>query len=381
MSTIPIEHILHASSAVAFRVLDISRELPPEKRLFRSDDLNNVIIFKQPGFAVEKSACAIKAPVSSLRRAAAKNAIQTAIFVPKVQEEPELGGHAIFLGQPKYTELMKHHCGLDINDRDTHAHDLEMLRVLGNVPSFDPFLLKTTLQENNITVDDLYLDVQKEEEAEVRQVIEQRVRPIIARAHAGLGGIEADKKTQSFIDSIWDPNSSDASAFIAAFRIEPEAIPEVFGAWKGISYYQYQFQRIRSRIGELLVFLQSDNSIPIDLRKMLASEREMLMMSRKDIGQKLRNAYKRTQEVFQECNQSYEAMVRDGNPLPFRDFLQSAVEKYWILGASNCSLALVTDVWARYSHNGRSVRYEGDVIKEMFSGMRMALSAEGVGSA
>ena len=379
MSTIPIEHILHASSAVAFRVLDISRELPPESRLFKSNDLNNVIIFKQPSFA-EKAACAGKSPAVSLKRAAAKDAIQTAIFVPKVQDEPELGGHAIFIGQPKYAELMKHHCGIDISDRETHGHDLEMLRVLANVPSFDPFLLKTSLQENNITVHDLYLDVHKDEEAEVRHVIEQRVRPIIARAHAGLGGIEAERKTQSFIESIWDPNSSDASAFIAAFRIEAEAIPEVFGAWKGISYYQYQFQRIRSRVGELLVFLQSDNSIPIDIRRMLASEREMLMMSRKDIGQKLRNAYKKTQEVFQDCNQSYEAMVSEGNPIPFRDFLQTAVEKYWTLGACNCSLALVTDVWARFSHNGRSIRYEGDVIKEMFAGMRMALSTKGVGS-
>ncbi|CAN0390068.1 unnamed protein product [Phaeothamnion confervicola] len=231
-----------------------------------------------------------------------------------------------------------------------------------------------------MSIDEHYLDVAKEEEAEVRQVIEQRVRPIVSRAYAGLAPAEAEKRTQSFIDGIWDPDSTDATAFIAAFRIEAAAIPEVFGAWKGVSYYQYQLQHIRPRIAELLSFLQSDDSVPIDIRKMVGSERESLMMFRKDILTRVRNAYRNTQSILQECDQAYDALIKEGSPLPFRDFLTTAVDKYWTLGACNCSLVLVTDVWARFSRNGRSVRYEGDIIKTMFAGMRAALSAENVGN-
>lgn len=376
---VPLENIIQASSAVSFRVLDVSRELQPEERLFQSAELNQTIIFKQPCFAIDK-VMQDRRPGAGMKRSAASRPIQTAIFVPKVFNEPDLGGHAIFLGQPKYAELMKHHCGINIANTEAHASDLALLRVLEDVPSFDPFLLKSVLNDKKITVNAHYLDVMKEEEVEVRQVIERRVRPIVERAYAGLALSEAEKRTQSFIDGIWDPNSSDASVFIAAFRIEADAIPEVFGAWKGISYYQYQLQSIRPRIAELLSFLQSDNSIPIDMRKLVSSEREGLMMFRKEILARLRNAYKNTQSILTECDQAYDGLINDGNPLPFRNFLQTAVDKYWTLGACNCSLVLISDVWQRFSHNGRAIRYESDIIKSMFAGMRAALSAENSGS-
>lgn len=377
--TVPLENILQASSAVSFRILDISRDLEPGERFFKSAELNQTIIFKQPCFALDKGLGDMRARSSGKGRTISSRPIQTAIFVPKVSDEPDLGGHAIFIGQPKYAEMMKHHCGMNISDLEVNGHDLALLKILEEVPSFDPFLLKSVLSDNKMTVNEHYLNVLKAEETEVRQVIEQRVRPIVERAYAGLAAAEAESRTQSFIDGIWDPDSSDASAFIAAFRIEAAAIPEVFGAWKGISYYQYQLQRIRPRVAELLAFLQSDNSIPIDIRKLVPSEREGVMMYRKDILGRLRNAYKNTQSILQDCDQAYDALITDGNPIPFRTFLQTAVDKYWTLGACNCSLVLVADVWSRLSQNGRTRRYEADAIKSMFAGMRAALSAENTG--
>jgi len=381
--SIPLANILQASSAVSFRVLDISRELKPEERMFQSEELNQTIIFKQPCFALDKAMAGQKdiqarRPVTSQGKGG-NRPIQTAIYVPKVFEEPDLGGHAIFMGQPKYADLMKHHCGINIADGAGHESDLALLHILEDVPSFDPFLLKSVLSDKRVEINPQYLNVVKEEEAEVRNVIEQRVRPIVSRAYAGMAPAEAEKRTQSFIDGIWDPSSSDASAFIAAFRVDTAEIPEVFGAWKGVSYYQYQLQRIRPRIAELLTFLQSDNSIPIDIRKLVGGEREGIMMFRKDIQTRLRNAYKNTQTILQECDHAYNALIDDGNPVPFRNFLQTAVDKYWTLGACNCSLVLVVDVWLRFSHNGRAERYEAAVIKSMFSGMRSALSADSTG--
>lgn len=115
----------------------------------------------------------------------------------------------------------------------------------------------------------------------------------------------------------------------------------MFGAGKGISYYQYQLQRIRPKIPELLGFLQSDNAIATDARRLIGSERESLAMFRKDIHQGPRNAYKNTQSIPLQCDQAYHALIKECNQLPFRDSLQTAVDKYWMLGACNCSLVLI----------------------------------------
>lgn len=378
--SVPLHNILNASSAVSFRVLDISRELKQEERLFNSPALNNTIIFKQPSFAIDSGFNGGAGNNGSAPKVNRRRPIQTAIYVPKAHDEPELGGHAIFIGHPKYCDLMKNHCGINMADHEANGPDMAMLQLLEGVPSFDPFLLKSILNDKKISVNDLYLNVVKEEEAEVRQVIEQRVRPIVVRAYSGMPPAEAEARTQSFIDGIWDPDSTDSTAFIAAFRIEAEAIPEVFGAWKGVSYYQYQLQRLRPKIADLLAFLQSENAIPSDARRLMGPERESLAMFRKDIHQRLRNAYKNTQSILTQCDQAYDALIKEGNPLPFRDFLQTAVDKYWTLGACNCSLVLVTDVWSRFSQSGRTTRFEGEMLKNMFTGMRSALSAENVGN-
>lgn len=378
--SVPLQNILKASSAVSFQVLEISRNLKPEDRLFNNQALNNTIIFKQPSFALDGDMLAGPPGTGPAPKAFSKRKIQTAIYVPRAADEPDLGGHAIFIGHPKYWDLMKNHCGIDVADAETHAGDMEMLRMLEDVPSFDPFLLKSILTDKKMSINEHYLNVAKEEQHEVRQVIEQRVRPIVERAYSGLEPGEAEKRTQSFIDGIWDPDSSDATAFIAAFRIEASAVPEVFGAWKGVSYYQYQLQRIRPKIAQLLAFLQSDHAIPTDARRLMASDRESLAMFRKDIHARLRNAYKNTQNILGQCDQAYDALIKEGNPLPFRDFLQTAVDKYWTLGACNCSLVLVTDVWSRFSQSGRTTRFEGEMLKNMFTGMRSALSAENVGN-
>ncbi|MSP43999.1 MAG: hypothetical protein EXR08_11690 [Alphaproteobacteria bacterium] len=264
--SVPLQNILKASSAGSFRILDISRGLKPEERLFKSQALNNTIIFKQPSFALDGAMPGSSSGAKGAVKTLSRRPIQTAIYVPKS------------------------------------------------------------------------------------------------------------------IDGIWDPDSNDATAFIAAFRIEADAIPEVFGAWKGISYYQYQLQRIRPKIAEMLGFLQSDNAIATDARRLIGSERESLAMFRKDIHQRLRNAYKNTQSILLQCDEAYDALIKEGNPLPFRDFLQTAVDKYWTLGACNCSLVLISDVWTRFTGNGRTNKFEAEALKAMFTGMRSALSAENVGN-
>lgn len=375
--SVPLANILQASSAVSFRINDFSRGLKPAERLFQNEELNHTIIFKQPSFGrSQKFGDGPRRKDGFADRGDANRPIQTAIFVPKIHDEPHRGGYAIFMGQPKYAELMKHHCGVNVDDNEAHKQDLALLRILQDVPSFDPFLLKSVLHDKKTTVNDHYLNVVKEEEAEVRHVIELRVRPIVERAYSGLPPTEAERRTQSFIDGIWDPDSSDATAFIAAFKIEADAIPDVFGAWKGISYYQYQLQTIRPRIAELMAYLQSDDSIPIDMRKLVTGDRDGILMFRKDILQRLRNAYKNTQGILQECDHAYDSLIKDGDPAPFRNFLQTAVDKYWSLGACNCSLVLVTDVWYRFSHRGRPVRYDANIMKTLFAGMRAALTPE-----
>ncbi|HBF97883.1 MAG TPA: hypothetical protein DDW95_04980, partial [Alphaproteobacteria bacterium] len=380
--TIPLKNILQGNSAVTFRVLDISLGLAHADRLFQSDDLNHTIIFKVPSLHIganepsQSPANCNAAPEPAGQGKTHRKAVLTALFVPRMREEPEAGGYAIFLDGPRYGALMQEYCGVDINDIHIHARDLELLRIMSEVPSLDPFLLKMHLQNNEMTINTRYLEVVAEEEAEVRGYIEQKVRPIVRRAYGETDGGSVDSRTQSFIDSIWEPQSADASQFIGAFRIPPEGIQPTLEAWKGIAYYQYQTEKTKAEIAELIKWLQSDSSVPVDIHKLIAAEAETLMMFRSRTARQLRDTYREIHAVFANYDAAYNALIKDGNPNAFRNFLQSALSQYWLIGACNTALSMAVDVWRQHNRNGRMENFDTEELRRILTTMRDALECD-----
>lgn len=367
---------------MTFRVLDISLGLAHADRLFQSDDLNHTIIFKVPSLHIGASAPAQSpancnaAPQPSEDSKPGGKSVLTALFVPRMRDEPDAGGYAIFLDGPRYGALMQEYCGVDINDMHIHARDLELLRIMSEVPSLDPFLLKMHLQNNEMTINARYLDVIAEEEAEVRSYIEQKVRPIVQQAYGETDGGSVDSRTQSFIDSIWEPQSADASQFISAFRIPPEGIQPTLEAWKGIAYYQYQTEKTKTDIAQLIKWLQSDGSVPIDIHKLIPAETETLMMFRSKTARQLRDTYRKIHTVFATYDAAYNALIEDGNPNAFRNFLQSALDQYWLLGACNTALSMAIDVWRQHNRNGRMENFDSEELRRILTTMRDALECD-----
>ncbi len=380
--TIPLKNILQGNSAVTFRVLDTSLGLAHADRMFQSDDLNHTIIFKVPSLRIsanepaQSPANCNPAPQPADESKPRRKAVLTALFVPRMREEPEAGGYAIFLDGPRYDTLMQEHCGIDVNDAHIHGRDLELLRIMSEIPSLDPFLLKMHLQNNEMTINSRYLDVIAEEEAEVRGYIEQKVRPIVRRAYGESDADSFDSRTQSFIDSIWEPQSADASQFISAFRIPAEGIQPTLEAWKGIAYYQYQTEKTKNDIAQLIKWLQSDGSVPVDIHKLIDAEAETLMMFRSKTAKQLRETYREIHGVFANYNDAYTALIQDGNPNSFRNFLQSALSQYWLLGACNTALSMAVDVWRQHNRNGRMENFNTEDLRLILSTMRDALECD-----
>ena len=190
--------------------------------------------------------------------------VETAIYILNNELDPEIGGYAIYLRQKDAEALLQRYVGVSSSgDGDSINADFKKLLLIDEIPSLDPFLLKTAFDRDGIEIDKAYLNLDDSEERKIKHVIGDRVRPIVARA---LGGGGSAGKSQRFVEAIWDPTLPEASLFIEAFKIQGSEAPNVFSAWKGISFYQQQFTQNRAEIAGILKWMKSDGHLEKPLR-------------------------------------------------------------------------------------------------------------------
>ena len=237
-----LDAILHGGSSVSLNMIDIGRHFNRSKCLFKSNQLNDAVIFKFPNFQEEISAEAKKAfggPGSSMD----SNPIETGIYLPYSTVDPDDGGCAIYLRQKNYQQLLldtigatpvyppgaEPAAGEEPELPPNVVYDLKLLKLLDSIPTLDPFLLKECLDAAGVEYDSSILRLDPNEEAEIRRLISEKISPIIQKA------FQAGDKTLSnrdrLLEALWDPTMPEAKAFVSAFGIKEseEVEPDVKG--------------------------------------------------------------------------------------------------------------------------------------------------------
>ena len=256
-------------------------------------------------------------------------------------------------------------------------NDILKLRMIDNIPSLAPFLLKTAFEGEQIYINPAYLAINRSEEESIKQVISEKVRPIIDKV-VGTNEKDGVGFSQRFINAIWDPTNPKPALFIEAFKIDTSDVADVFSAWKGESFYQYQFGRNRVQIAEILKWFKSDLSTPIDIRenKHFAEQQNMYKAA---INAKILNVISNINQIFRDFDGCYEKFVGEGDPIPFRNFLMTLSRRYWILGYCCTSLVHCRNIFERSIEEGARRQLKFEQMNEMLTRMDASLSSKSSG--
>lgn len=361
-----LEAVLFSAPTISFHVNRVSAELPMERRIFKTDSLNDTIVFKYPNFDITEQNLVAIPGLEDLTGGKQINAVRTALYVPKDKHDLKLGGYGLYTDQPDFKELMLRHCGMDFEKADAE-HDIAILRVLAATPSLDPFIVNESFLQAGIQIDPTYVTIAAADTARIRHIIGEKVKPIVSKAMAITNPVEVVSKTRRFIDSIWDPSLNEALLFIQAFGIAREEAPTVFGAWKGIAFFQNEYIQSRQRIGRVTEWLKSENSKPREWRQLTRDEKQQIEMFRKSIFSKIQTIQQNITDIFDLYEESYKKFLAEDNPKHFRDFLFRANQYYWTLGACNGVLEQISMTWRRYyrATEGRG-QLNFDQLERMF---------------
>lgn len=373
-----LDQIIHGPPSVTWNIHELTRKREAGDPFFQIPSLNRIIIFKYPNFKVEVSDAASTNFANKSASLSDDRPVETALYIPNDEEQPHEGGYAVYLRQKDAAKLLQRYVGIaEDGMTDAMQRDLSFLQMIDDLPSLDPFLLKTAFERHKVVCNPSYLVMKDGEEDKIKSVIRNKVRPIVNKA---LGAdVNETTKTQRFIDAIWDPTIPEAALFIQAFKINSKEVANVFSAWKGVSFYQYQFEINKPLIADVIRWLKSEKSKPIDHREHRAFLPQQEMF-KQQVLKKTLNVLANINQIFNDFDTCYTKFISDGDPIAFRNFLVTSHYRYWLLGYCCTALMHTRNIFERCLSEGTRGTLRFEQLNDMLTNIDSTVSSKSQGA-
>lgn len=365
-----LSHILHGGPCVSLNLLTLGRTVDPVDRLFSCSALNYAVIFKFPNFERDLSDYVNHYNGSMLQKRDPRP-VETGLYVPWNNEEPESGGCAIYLRQKNYRHLLHENFGLSPGDDNRYLkEDLKILQLIDSVPSLDPFLLRDCFEANHIDPKPKVVTISERENQDIREILRGKIGPVVARALQSTGF--SGTRTAQFLDAIWNPGMPEARLFITAFGIEEQEAAQVFSAWKGVTFYQYQFSTVAPQVRVVRDWLRSRQSMP-KATMVDPATRERIDMFRRALTGKIDKVIQELRQIIDDYDTCFQGFV-GGNPAAFTQFLRSVRPRYWVMGYCVSALSAVLQIFDTMNRGDDRDPLDPDRLQTLFTRMDVALS-------
>src|SRR5205085_191274 len=168
-------------------------------------------------------------------------------------------GRSVFLHHPQVMSVLREQFGLGSTTatQEELLRDLKILRILDQLPSLDGFLMRNALEQENIAVHGSYFEIPDEERAAIIQYVRRKLEPLV---QAAVGSDSAsESKVSQLIDKLWEARDKEALApLIEAFRFPDHEALTIFGSWNGITYYTFEYARLKKKRESFARWLRDD---------------------------------------------------------------------------------------------------------------------------
>jgi hypothetical protein len=328
----PIKHCLKSGSGRVLNCLRVAQSLPADDPtlLFRTRLLNNTILIKEP--LIQRDA---EGPYEGAK-------VGTKLYLPFDPDAVLDGGRTVFFGQRGFDAAMAELLDLTVPARrQAMEMDRKVLRVLDELPTFAPFLLKDKLERAGIAASDQYYEISLEEWSEIRRYIRDRFRLILDKV---VGGVGTQDALERLIDALWDLNDQPALENLAkAFGLPSMDASEIFYSWKGVLYFAWEYERAKPRVHEMLRWF-------LDTQKMLgrfpAASRPMLERALQDVQSRLVQILKIVEDNLGEYQLGFNELFLEGRGSSrFTTFLRRSRTYFHTVGSSVGQLQHAAEIW------------------------------------
>lgn len=348
---------LTSGSSKVFNCLSITRDIRARDgdlssaALFSVRALNYGVFFKEP---TDKSWNAkVDAPVDTL------------LYFPYDADNLGEGGASVSLNDSRFGAVVREFTqSFGTLENRSNENDLAILDVIRASPSLDPYLLKSAFQRAGVAIPPGYLRISDDEWRTIREYVRRKLMPMI---EFGLQGSGADtrRKVDGFVDRIWD--GSDVSSLhplLEALRIPLDDADDVIFAWKGLTFFEYQYERKAEELKGWAAWLKL-HARPADLVRY--ELRSMIDGRRDEVRRTLRKHWQVVVGVLSEYHFGYNRLfVERAGAAEFKAFLGGCRRHYVALGAALNRIDHAMEIMNRMLKGDRQRSLKSDELEELF---------------
>lgn len=316
------------------------------KPMFRSTTLNRSLILKHAVRADERDLF-IAAPITA-----------TKLVLPFAARELELGGRAILVGERAWERAIREAAG-QLSDADITA-DLELLRLLNSLPSFDPFLLRERLRHSGYEPARVYFDMSEADIQRMREFTGREIEQLVGLAYAN-GGDMARDLSQKLADKLMTDETAKAlDPLRMALQLAEEEYREGVFSWKGFLYYKWVSAGMRENLAALTREMLSARVQGAD-----AEAREQLGDIRRRIVDMISQSSQKIENALLDYGTAF-AGLSSGKPGVFRDFLRHAPTLFIPIGEAIGVVKHIESFWRFRFPPGRPHLLQADEAFEIY---------------
>jgi hypothetical protein len=340
-----------ASTARVLNLLAVHRKNPDdpelkEKPFFRNRILNRSIILKHRLRPHEYQAFSSPRPTV------------TKVLIPIDGTDLRSGAHSFFVGQGTFDAVADAAFG---NDLRPGSRDRQILDLIDNLPSLDPFLLREHLRTHDIEPARGYFSIS---EADVQRMIEFVREEILALVVLSTGSERgAAQASVRLVDKLLsnDPDAGFEPLKYTLGLSDQKYMEGVF-AWRGFLYYKWVFTDLSRGLDDCLTELRQ-----IQGRGPKSADQVSYIAAAKvRVQDKLRHAHANVERLLNVYNVAYRALTIENNPVSFRDFLLSAPDMFVQIGEQLGAIQHVTSFWRYRMPRGKPRIISFDELADLF---------------
>ncbi len=329
-----------------------------ERPLFKNRRLNRALILKHTIRDAEREFIS------------KRGTTVTKVILPYSTEDLSLGGTSFFVAQRDFQKQMRASVGGYVDQLEFEA-DVEVLQIIDELPSFDPFLLRERLRRYGRDPARCYFDLSEADGARMRKFVEGEIGRLVELAFANGNGAPGRNLSARMAEKLMtDETAQSLEPLRQTLQLQSEEYREGVFAWKGFLYYNWLVKELAPRLSDLARQILSAKT-PLATPE----ERMYLQATRQRIVDALTSATNRVRTGLRSYNEAFEELAA-GKPTAFRDFLMRAPALFLSVGEALSMIMHIESFWRfRFGETGQLVMEPAEAM-EIFGEFEATLGAD-----
>jgi hypothetical protein len=317
------------TTAATSRILNLGaiaakHEGGPDRPFFKARALNAAVIIKHRLRSDER------------RDFEGHGGTATKVILPFERTDLGLGGRSLFVGEPRWLELLTCLRGGDQGLK----WDASILEALDELPSLDPFLLQQHLKRRGFQVSPCYFELSASDVSLMQQYVADELAPLVrlASGRGGAGHNSAGKLVQAIFGSEDDDS---LIPLLVALRLQGQEGREGLFSWKGILYYKWTLGRLFAQMREIwpqFGQLKLSGRVDIELASQVNTTKAKVVAS-------VENHMRTARHYTLAYDDAFARLTTRGESAAFREFLLAAPNMFIVLGESCGLLSHIASFW------------------------------------